>query len=75
MRAKRAAKQNRKSAIENLNSAAELPLAGLELSWLEHALDKRRVTGSSPVRPIVSSGFGSFLRDRFKSALHWEKFL
>jgi hypothetical protein len=29
MRAKRAAKQNRKSKIENRNSAAELPLEGL----------------------------------------------
>jgi hypothetical protein len=29
MRAKRAAKQSRKSEIENLNSAAELPLEGL----------------------------------------------
>src|ERR1700730_12218353 len=29
-------------------------LPGLKLSWLEHALDKRRVTGSSPVRPTIS---------------------
>src|SRR4029450_5181986 len=38
---------NRKSKIWR-----EAAATGLKLSWLEHALDKRRVTGSSPVRPI-----------------------